>query len=147
MYMHQQKIKYPLQNAFLENVRVMVENNGDKNNVVGGKFTTCLNPEFDKTGGKFENLSDYGKNLLDFIDNYALTDIWRIRKQNKKQFTRRENTKGGIVQSRLDYWLISSALQSQISNTNIKPTFGSDNCLLTLEIELNETPKIGSEKP
>ena len=137
------KDKVSLQNEFLENIRVMVENNGDKNIVVGGDFNTCLNPEFDKKGGKFENLSVYGKNLLDFIDNYALTDIWRIRNQNKKQFTRRENTKGGIVQSRLDYWLISSALQSQISNTNIKPAFKSDHSLLTLEIELHETPKRG----
>ena len=47
------------------------------------------------------------------------------------------------MQSRLDYWLISSALQSQISNTNIKPAFGSDHSLLTLEIELHETPKRG----
>ena len=64
-----------------------------------------------KKGGKFENLSDYGKNLLNFIDDYALTDIWRIRNQNRKQFPRRENTKGGIIQSRLDNWLISSILQ------------------------------------
>ena len=42
------KDKVSLQNEFLENVCVMVENNGDKNIVVGGDFNTCPNPEFDK---------------------------------------------------------------------------------------------------
>ena len=43
------------------------------------------------------------------------------------------------------FWLISSALQSQISNTNIKLAFGSDHSLFTLEIELHETPKRGKD--
>ena len=44
------KDKVSLQNEFLENIRVMVENNGDKNIVVEEDFNTCLNPEFDKKG-------------------------------------------------------------------------------------------------
>ena len=60
------------------------------------------------------------------MEEFSLVDIWRLRNQDKHQFTWGGKGRGGIVQSRLDYFLISVSLESEIDNTTINPGFGTD---------------------
>ena len=103
----------------------------------------CLDPELDKSGGKPENRSCYCKNLINLIDQYSLIDIWRLRNKGVKQFTRRDSSLSTIIQSRLDYWFISSCLQYNIKSTYIKPGYRSDHSILCLQIECLGTHKRG----
>ena len=48
-----------------------------------------------------------------------LIDIWPIRNPHSKIFTRRENSKAGLIQSRLDYILISNNLSYLTTDTEI----------------------------
>ena len=48
---------------------------------------------------------------------YDLTDIWRIHHPDKKSFTWTQ--KKPFIRRRLDYWLISSATQDDVSKTEI----------------------------
>ena len=62
----------------------------DKNLLIGGDFNVCLNPDIDKKGDSLEKESQYCTNLLNFMNEFTLTDIWGIRNKNTLHFTRRE---------------------------------------------------------
>ena len=68
-----------------------------------------------------------------------LVDIWRIRHPNEQTFTQREKTKSGLVQSRLDFFLIVKSISYQVKSTDIKPGYESDHSIITLKIELLNT--------
>ena len=66
--------------------------------------------KIDKKGGKTENQSCYSRYLRSSMEEYKLVNIWRLRNPKDLKFTRREKTRGGLVQSRLDYFLITESM-------------------------------------
>ena len=76
-----------LQMTFLSKLKEIVEKHSDKPLIIGGDFNTCLNPDLDKKGGTLEQISSYQSSLLNFIDEFSLLDIWRIRNKSKSQFS------------------------------------------------------------
>ena len=70
----------------------------------------------------------------------SLIGIWRVRNKTKKRFTwRRYNP---YVQSRLDFWLISESVQSDIMENDIIPCVLSDHDYVTLHLQIKKQ-KIG----
>jgi len=128
---------------FLKYVELKIANYRGNNIIMGGDFNVCLNNNIDKDGGKVEKASTYNKNLHDFIEDYRLVDIWRQRNKNKKLFTWRSKTKSGVVQSRLDMFLVSENLQYIIPNVCIKTGLKSDHSLINFSIKLLNTIKRG----
>ena len=104
------KDKLKLQLEFLETVKTHIENYSDKKLLIGGDLNTYLDPRLDKQGGRMETVSEYWKELTDLCEDYSLVDIWRIRNQNKKEFTRSANSRGGVMESSLYYWLVSMGI-------------------------------------
>ena len=47
--------------------------------------------------------------------------LWRLRHKNKPGFRRRQRTKLGLVQARLDFWLISVQLEYQVKCVRVAP--------------------------
>ena len=121
------------------NIRKFVEEYGDRNLLIGGDFNICLNFKMDKNGGKIEVSSSYQTNLTQLMEEYSLTDIWRLRNPDCLQYTRHERCRGGFVQSRLDYFLISKSLEYDISHCYIKPGLQSDHSLIRLDMNLKGT--------
>ena len=111
--------------------------------MIGGDFNTYLDQNLDKKGGQPEPNSRYRTNLLSLLEEFNLVNIWCLRNTSALKFTRRENTRAGLIQSRLDYFILSSHLAYQISNVLIKPGLKSDHSLLTLTFELLNTQKRG----
>ena len=130
-------------NKFLSKIRILIEDIDDNNLIIGGDFNTCLNPDFDKKGGNPEKQSTYTCNLIELCEELSLCDIWRVRNPNKKLYTRRENTKVGLVQSRLDFFLISENISYQIKKTCISPSVQSDHSILSINLDLLNTQKRG----
>lgn len=128
---------------FLENIRGKLEDYGEYNLILGGDFNTYLNVKLDKKGGIKETQSNYSEKIIELCEEYTLTDIWRIRNQDKLMYTRREKCKSGVVQSRLDYWLISRSLAYQITKTDIKPGILSDHSLITINIGFGKNVERG----
>ena len=93
------KDKTHMQNGFLSYLNSVIDDYSDKNIIIGGDFNVCLDPFVDKFGGRAEVKSDYCNNLQNFIEELSLVDIWRLRNSSVRQFTRRERTRAGIVQS------------------------------------------------
>ena len=137
------KDKYALQIKFLNYLHTIIDKYSDKRVMIGGDFNVCLNPSKDKLGGRVEEQSPYCKNLINLLEEYSLIDIWRIRNDSVKQFTRREKSRSGLVQSRLDYWFISSSLQYCTNKVYIKPGYQSDHSILDLHLQLLEIQRRG----
>ena len=70
-----------------------------------------------------------------------MLDICGTSIPTEYKFTWRDNTRVGIIQSRLDFFLISQHLNYQISNSNLKPGFKSDHTLINLVVDLLHTQK------
>ena len=105
---------------FLTKLRGYLEQFSEKQMIIGGDFNTYLDIKVDKKGGKPERSSRYTDNLLSLMEEFGLKDIWRQRNPEDLKFTRREHTKAGIVQSRLDYFLVSGIVTYNILDTSIK---------------------------
>ena len=63
-------------------------------------------------------------NIRTLCDEYSL--MCRLRNLDKQQYTHRENSRKGIVLSRLDYWLTSSKTY-MMTNVSINIGKSSDN--------------------
>ena len=72
-----------------------------------------------------------------------MVDIWRLRNNDKLQFTRRERAKSGIVQSYIDFWLISSGVEYLIKSFEIKRGYYSDHSIVNLKIDVIGTQTRG----
>ena len=131
------------QNSFLSNIKSVIEDYSDSNIILGGDLNTYLNIDLDKKGGKIETQSSYSFNIGNLCEEYSLSDIWRIRNPDKLEFTRRERSRSGIIQSRLDYWLISVGLTYLIQSTTIKPGNSFDHSIISLILKISGTNKRG----
>jgi len=128
------KDKPALQLAFFETLTTLLEDHVDKQIVAGGDFNVCLQPEIDKKGGVLESNSEVIMHLQSLLEFYDLVDIWRIRNPVRKKFSWRGRTKVGIVQSRIDYFFVSSSLANVVASTDITHGICSDHSLLDLTL-------------
>ena len=84
----------------------------------------------------------YSSYLIQLIETYDLVDIWNLKNPGVKKFTR-ENTRYGLVHSRIDYFLVTSHLEYAPETADILPDLKSDHSLLKLTILLENQPKHG----
>ena len=124
---------------FITNISELLEDFLDKNIVIGGDFNTCMDPLKDKSGGTIEKKSKYAQHLETLCERFNLGDVWRILNPDISRFTRRANTRGGIIQSRLDYWFTSIHMLYDLDSTDIKPAIKSDHSILTLIFNIKNT--------
>ena len=72
------------------------------------------------------------KKLKEIMTANDLFDIWRTRNPEKKQFTWTQ--KKPLIKRRLDYWLVSTDIQDDITETNIIPAIKSDHSAIILTL-------------
>ena len=137
------KDKREAQENFYLEVKSILEKYGDKNILMAGDLNTYLEISIDKKGGAVESESKFSKNIKNLMEEFDLVDIWRTRNPLSKTYTRRENSKKGLVQSRLDYWLVSIGIAYQIQNVYIKPGNSSDHSIIGIKIKFNDISKRG----
>ncbi len=99
------------------------------NLIIGGDFNSTLNSQYDRKK-QTNKLNEPIVNKL--ISNLDLEDIWRRRNPTKRIYT----FVGGTSHSRIDYWLISKGLDSQVKNAEIlnNPLTDKDHRAISLEI-------------
>ena len=121
---------------FISHLKSELDEYSGNNILLGGDFNTYLNPVLDKKGGTRILKSEYAKRLENLMTEYNMIDIWRARHPNDLKFTRTEKSRAGLVQSRLDYWLVSEGISYLINNCSMKPGKRSDHSLIRLEVQL-----------
>jgi len=96
--------------------------------IIGGDFNTHLNPTLENLGGRIETKPSV-RRIKELMMTYDLIDIWRTHHPEKKSFTWTQ--KKLYIKRRLDFWLISNAVQDNVSKgsgqnnyTQAGPTFG-----------------------
>lgn len=100
------------------------------NIILGGDLNCILNPAVDKsTSAPPPHMADVVRNkVLGLMDEWGLTDIWRVRNQNNPGFTFRR----GSYSSRLDYLLISNHLSELVKNLSVDVVVHSDHAMISL---------------
>ncbi len=131
------------QQLFLNKLKDLLTPYIDRDLLIGGDYNICQFPEIDKKGGVKETQLPFAKEILSFKEEFQLEDSWRLRHPTLSRFTRREKTKGGYVQSRLDYWLTSKHLDYIIIKTDISPGRRSDHSVVSLTLELQNRDQRG----
>ena len=123
------------QRAFGEYVYSKLEPHIGKSIILGGDINICLDDSL-------RSSTNCNKTYLDCLHkvmhNLDLIDIWRLKHPNAKRFTRREKTRYGFKQSRIDYFLISCHLEFLVVSTEILPSIKSDHSLLKLSLTANK---------
>ena len=61
----------------LNSIKQILEQNNDKNIIIGDDLNTYLNMELDKKGGTRDALSKYSNTLASVMEEFSLIDIWR----------------------------------------------------------------------
>jgi hypothetical protein len=119
----------------LELIKRQFDKYADHKVILAGDFNTCLNPKIDKSGGREEKQSEYAINLINFMEDVGLVDIWRVRNPDLSRYTRRQRTRKGFVHSRLDFFLVPSYLEYQITATEINPSIYSDHSIVEIRLK------------
>ena len=117
--------------AFLAELRTHLVDNLHSNFIFGGDFNTVLSSTMDKRGGR-ETPSTYRTDLLNFIEEFDLVDIWRAR--NPETFMHTWYSKSPLIQCRLDFWLVSGFLGPQVTTCKIVPSIKTDHSLISIEL-------------
>ena len=125
--------------TFFEQIQDLLASFECEQIIFGGDFNLILDIIKDKSGGKKTTHYKSLKKLESIMENLDLVDIWRIQNPDTKCYTwRRKNPN---IQCRLDFFLISSSLCPDISETDILPGYKTDHFLVTLAIDLHTNPR------
>lgn len=111
------------------------------NFIIGGDLNILMNSSLDRSGGN----PVYHINVMDkvneIMDTFDLTDIWRVRNPYLRQYTWRQYNP--LIQSRLDYWLISDNMQDLVQNVQIKSAIKTDHSSIFLHLDESNFPPHG----
>lgn len=118
--------------------QIMAEYIDDHDNIlIGGDFNFIVDINLDRKGGseirKTQTRERISNCLDEIMSTFNLQDIWRVKNPDTKRFTwhRRENQ----IHSRLDYWLISKALQDHVEKVDILPAIRTDHSAITVDFK------------
>jgi exonuclease III len=95
---------------------------------IGGDFNCCLNSKLDRKycgNTRYDKADDGLNDLLHIILELDVEDIWRKRFPDIKQYTFLRNES----KSRIDYFLTSKIIDSEVSSPKIQHFIHSDHDL------------------
>ena len=124
------------QPGFYEALRSDINTLGNKYIILAGDFNLVMSPEKDTYSYVTINNPNAREKVLDIVSEYNLIDIWREFNKEKRRYTWR--TKSRHKQARLDFFLISENLMTDVSNTNIEAGYRSDHSLINISLKGNE---------
>ena len=111
-------------------------NQSNSSLVIGGNFNICPDPEVDKIGGINVAKSKVNRELELLKDDLNLIDVWRTLHPDSTRCTHRQMSRAGLVQTRIDFWLISTFMLFDIDECEIHCGLKSDHSLVKLCFKL-----------
>ena len=121
---------------FFEQVKDILHSNKQTFIMVVGDCNLILDPLLDCDQYKHLNNPQSRKVVFDFMNIFNLIDIFRFQHPALKRFTWRR--KNPFRQARLDYFLVSHAMQDVITGSSINPGYKSDHSNIRLKILINK---------
>ena len=105
----------------------------ESNCIIGGDFNLVMDVVMDKKGGLPKTYKKSNTMIKEYMQIIDLVDIWRITHPTEKKYTWRRRNPSAIF-CRLDFFLISKALQGLTHSCNIISGFRSDHSIITLKL-------------
>lgn len=124
---------------FYENVRHIMSKYDNYEFILAGDFNLILNPELDSFN--YVNLNNPNSRDIVFtiIRDFNLIDCWRENNLESKQYT--WFRKNPIKKARLDFFLLSETLYTDINCTKILPGYRTDHSLIYIELKFGKFKK------
>ena len=107
---------------------------GNPTAILAGDFNVVQQYDLDTYKYRTQNHPKARERLLTIMEENGYNDIWRLRNPNRKLFTFRGSES---KRARLDYFLITSNLETICSNVKISPGYRSDHNLVRLDLTLS----------
>ena len=123
------------QSIFFNDFQVKIARaNIDKNDftIIGGDWNTILSPPIDKSGGQNLGGESITLEMKSLLLNLNLNDIWRIKNPYTHRYTFRQRKP--LIQSRLDYFLVSHCAMDVIADAKILASYCSDHSCISLHL-------------
>ena len=98
-------------------------------------FNTVLDTKKDRYKSQ-PNHENSLKVIKGFMNSHSLVDVWRIRNEDKLQFSWRRNSGDQIQASWVDYGLVSRGLESSIECTEYIPVYKTDHQAFYMSMNL-----------
>ena len=107
--------------------------------IMGGDFNLVMDVQKDKNGGNAATHRNSLKEVQNIANSLDLIDVWRTLNPDGKRFTWRRTKPE--VHCRLDYFMISSSLTTEITNADILPGYKTDHSLITIHLASSSNPR------
>ena len=99
---------------------------------MGGDWNSIMSGNLDKSGGKEITGDTVTNEMKTILIDLDLIDIWRLRNPSVKRFTYRQ--KRPLIQTRLDYFLISRYATDMVNQAQILASYCSDHSCVCLSL-------------
>lgn len=126
------------QPIFFENLKLNLERKNDNNLIIGGDFNVVQDFSKDTFNIKNRNNPKASEKVQEMKFDLDLCDPWRNTNPTLKQYTWHNSRN---QQSRLDYFLVSNHILSNLTNEVIKPGYRSDHSLVEINILITRNNK------
>ena len=120
---------------FYSEIMSIIEDFGNENYLICGDFNLVLYPHIDCFNYQHVNNPNARDKLLDIIDQYCLIDPFRELFPTLRRYTWRR--KNPFKQSRLDFFLFTESMLTNLKNCKIEPSYRSDHSIVILELVFN----------
>lgn len=124
--------------SFFHSLFSILKNLPSSDLIIGGDFNTILDPTIDKsnTTGNIRTLKSTIV-LKQYMEDCGLGDSWRLNHPNDREYT--HFSKVHHTNSRIDFFLTSNSLHSDIFETQIHPNTISDPALVSVKLHTKTT--------
>lgn len=123
---------------FFENIRGLIDK--WKSVIIVGDFNTVFSKRDMAEGMVFR--TDMGrKELVSLMEERNMTDVWRERNENKREFTRRSLVGNFLNQTRIDFIISTRDIDYFIEDIVYKDTSFSDHKMIRWKIDFNKEEK------
>lgn len=124
---------------FFEKVSEKMSNFEDSLFILAGDFNLVLDPDTDCHNYLHLNNPKARDKLFNIMSEYNLMDCWRENNIEKREYTWfRQNP---IKKARLDFFLISNNLYTDVDSTSILPGYRTDHSLIYMSLEFGKFKK------
>ena len=119
---------------FYNNINEILGDFENLSMVICGDWNMVQSFELDTSGYRTLNNPKARDTVLELIAEHDLVDPWRESYPTLRRYTWRRRVQSGVQQGRLDFFLVSQDLYSQMYKTRISPGYRTDHSLVILEL-------------
>ncbi len=121
---------------FFEEVENIVTHFDNPHVIICGDWNLVMNEKLDCYNYVRVNNPKARERVLQMCNELHLSDPWRIQNPDVQKFTWRQHDSN--KQSRLDFFLVSSELNSNVVSCEINPGYRTDHSLIDMKLDLSK---------